>query len=85
MKYDELERITDKEHDRYGSFRYVFLDAEGDPITCYFNYDGCVEIDTRTYTYLTIGSIDLLRIQEVLEEAECIFDSEREEINNIIG
>jgi len=56
-----------------GSMSIKIVDAELDVIKCKFNFDDCVKIDTKDYTYLTLSRNNLYKIIDALEEAENIF------------
>jgi hypothetical protein len=53
----------------------IIIDDELDPIVCRFNYDGCVELDTTDYTYLSLSFENLKMLQKLLLKAEKHFDS----------
>ena len=56
-----------------GSISIKIVDAELDVIKCKFNFDDCVKIDTKDYTYLTLSRNNLYKIIDALVEAENIF------------
>jgi hypothetical protein len=45
-------------------------DAELDVIKCKFNYDRCVELDTDSYSYLSLSIDNLYRLIELIEKSE---------------
>jgi hypothetical protein len=46
------------------------VDAELDPVECKFNNDGCVEIETKGYTYITLTKENLQQLIDLIDEAE---------------
>jgi|TARA_R110000803_G_scaffold85218_1_gene151531 hypothetical protein len=66
LDFEELELAGEAET---GFYTY-FLDAEGDVVHIKFNYDDCVYLDLKDYTYLAIQSEVLYRLAELVEEAE---------------
>ena len=56
-----------------GTISIKIIDAELDPVLCEFNFDDCVKIDTKDYSYLTLSRNNLYKIIDALEEAEEIF------------
>lgn len=53
----------------------ILIDEEGDSIELTFNNDGCVDISTKEYTYLTLSRENLEQMQSLLDEAEEYFNS----------
>jgi len=50
------------------------IDEEGDKVECFFNYDGCIHIDTNKYTYLTLSYENLETMLKLTSEAECKYE-----------
>jgi hypothetical protein len=53
-----------------GTITTIFVDAEMDGIKCTFNYDRCVELDTKGYTYITLSIDNLYNLINLIEKAE---------------
>ena len=51
-------------------FHAVIADEELDEIECAFNYDNCVEINTESYSYITLSVNDLRTLLNLTMEAE---------------
>jgi hypothetical protein len=65
--YPQKEKLkTDKE----GTIRSLIVDAELDGIECTFNYDGCVQLNTDAYSYITLSIDDLYTLIDLTERAE---------------
>lgn len=75
---DSGELYTDKE----GTIRARIIDEEIDPIDVRFDYDGCVHIDTKEYTHITLSLDNLSELMGMIIEAEeeykVRFDKERQ-------
>jgi len=56
----------------------IIIDDELDPIVCRFNYDGCVELDTKKYTHLSLSFENLRMLKKLLSQAEKYFDNKYE-------
>lgn len=52
-------------------------DAELDRIDCTFNYDGCVQINTKDLTYITLTVDNLERLIYLIGKSEHIYDKGR--------
>lgn len=52
------------------TFTAQIVDEELDPIDCKFNNDGCVELDTEDYTYLTLSKQNLQLLLRLIRKAE---------------
>ena len=52
------------------------LDAEMDVIEFVFNNDGCVEIKTKNYSFISLSYENLQDLQDLIEEAD-VFYSEK--------
>lgn len=61
--------IKDKENNLSASI----LDAEGDEIECIFNYDECVEINTKELTYITLTIQNLYDLIDLIERSESFY------------
>ena len=48
----------------------LIVDIELDPIECSFNNDGCVELNTDKYSYITLSKQNLKQLQRLINEAE---------------
>ena len=46
------------------------VDVELDPLDCTFNGDGCVEIETKDYSYITLTRANLEVLKRLINEAE---------------
>ena len=72
-----LEKIYPKhgelQVDEQGGIHTIIVDEETDGFTCKFNYDGCVEIDTDGYSYITLNPLALRHLANLIEEAEKIY------------
>jgi hypothetical protein len=53
-----------------GTLTENILDAESDVIKCKFNNDGCVELDTDDYSFITLSVSNLYELIELIEKAE---------------
>lgn len=52
----------------------TIIDDELDPINCSFNNDGCVEIDTKDYSYLSLSVDNLKQLIKLISLAEKHFE-----------
>jgi len=64
--------------DKEGAIRTVIIDDELDGIECKFNYDGCVEINTEGYTYLSLSIDNLFQLASLIEKAEKMYKKRSE-------
>ena len=64
--------------DKEGAIRTVIIDDELDGIECKFNYDGCVEINTENYTYLSLSIDNLFQLASLIEKAEKMYKKRSE-------
>ena len=48
----------------------IIVDPEIDPIDCIFNNDGCVNLNTENYSYLTLSVENLENLIELIYESE---------------
>ena len=69
---DELK--TDKD----GNITAVIVDEELDAFECQFHNDGCVQIDTEGYGWLTLSKENLYKLMLMIEEAEEQYDENKE-------
>ena len=72
-----LERIY-PEHgklqvDEKGGLFAVIVDVDMDSYVCKFNYDDCVEIDMGDYNSISLERNSLIRLANLIEEAEEIY------------
>ena len=66
--------VTDKE----GTIRTTIIDAETDGIACKFNNDNCVEIDTSSYSYLTLSRDNLVELINMIDKADHMYEKRTE-------
>ena len=52
-----------------GIVKAQIIDGEIDPLNCYFNNDGCVIIDTKKYTYITLSKENLKELLKLINDA----------------
>ena len=64
---NEGELVIDE---NYTTMRIV--DAELDGIDCQFNGDNCVELNTKTYSYITLTEKNLLQLLDAIEEVKTL-------------
>jgi hypothetical protein len=64
--------VTDKE----GTITATIVDAEIDAIKCTFNYDGCVQLDTDEYAFITLSVDNLYKLIQLIEKAEKKYDKQ---------
>ena len=67
------------EKDSSGTYTAVVVDDELDPIKCTFNNDGCVEIDTEGYTYMSLSIENLYLMIELIKAAEDLYENESDD------
>lgn len=60
--------------DKEGTLSATIVDGELDAIECTFNYDGCVELNTKEYSYLSLSVSDLYKLIKLIEKAEKRYD-----------
>jgi hypothetical protein len=65
--------------DKDGNITATIVDAELDGIECQFNYDGCVQLETEGYSYITLSVDNLLKLVELIEKAERKYDKMNKE------
>lgn len=74
---DFLERIYPNNGkllvDEKGTINAVIVDEELDAIECKFNNDGCVEINTEEYSYLTLSRNNLIQLAKFIEQADKMY------------
>ena len=56
--------------DEDGNAEAQIVDIELDPIDCSFGNDGCVEIKTEDYSYITLSRENLYKLIELIDQAE---------------
>jgi hypothetical protein len=56
--------------DKEGTLKATIIDAELDDIQCTFNYDGCVELDTDGYAFITLSIDNLYQLIALIEKSE---------------
>lgn len=61
--------IVDKENNLSSNI----MDEEGDKIECRFNYDMCVELNTKDYTYVTLSIQNLYDLVDLIERSEYFY------------
>ena len=54
----------------------TICDIEGDPLNCKFNYDDCVQIDTKEYSYITLSKSNLYKLIELIEESDEVYENQ---------
>jgi hypothetical protein len=59
--------------DKEGTIHTTIIDEEIDGIECKFNYDGCVEINTENYSYLTLSVENLIQLVELIQKADNMY------------
>ena len=57
-----------------GTIKTKIIDAELDEIKCKFNYDDCVEMDTKDYAYITLSRENLLELLNAIDKAEALYE-----------
>jgi hypothetical protein len=60
-----------------GTIKTKIIDAEVDVIKCKFNYDGCVELDTDDYTYITLSKANLQDLIDSIDKVEALLYDKR--------
>ena len=50
------------------------IDPELDVLKCSFNYNNCVEIDTKGYTHITLSLENLRQLKKLIIESEIYYD-----------
>jgi len=73
---DELKQDED------GNITATIVDEELDAYKCRFNYDGCVQIDTEGYGWITLSKENLYRLMLMIEEAEERYEEQDDEADN---
>ena len=53
-----------------GGHSMTIVDIELDPIEVAFNHDGCAEIDTAHYSYITLSLDNLYQLALAIEKIE---------------
>ena len=56
--------------DKDGTLTAEIIDAEVDIIKCRFNNDGCVELNTDDYSFITLSVTNLYNLIDLIEKAE---------------
>ncbi len=62
--------------DELGTIHTTIYDEEMDGIECDFNYDGCVQINTDGYEYITLSPDTLRHLANLVEKAEKMYDKQ---------
>lgn len=57
-----------------GTIKTKIIDAESDVIKCKFNCDGCVELNTKDYTYITLSKANLKDLLNSIDKAEAEYE-----------
>jgi len=74
----EIEKVFFPESDKLvtyqGEARLQIVDAELDEINCVFNYDGCVQLDVKDYSYITLTPENLSLLKRSINKAEKYYD-----------
>lgn len=65
--------------DKQGGLHTTIVDAEMDGFKCKFNYDGCVEIETDGYSHIALDRNTLIRLANLIQEADKIYDKRTDE------
>ena len=60
--------------DKHGNITAVIVDEELDAYECQFNYDGCVQVNTKGYDWITLSKENLIRLIEMIDDAEEQYD-----------
>lgn len=68
------------QEDEDGLLTAEIVDEEIDNFKCSFNNDGCVEINTEGYEYITLSTEALLRLVMLVEDAEEIYTQKNNEL-----
>lgn len=66
------------QEDQEGTLTAEIIDEEIDNFKCSFNNDGCVEINTEGYEYITLSIEALHRLVMLVEDAEEIYKKNNE-------
>jgi hypothetical protein len=53
-----------------GTLTADIFDVESDIIKCRFNNDGCVELNTDDYSFITLSVTNLYNLIDLIEKAE---------------
>ena len=59
--------------DNNGGLYTIIIDADMDDYVCKFNFDDCVEIDMGGYNTISLEHNTLIRLANLIEEAEAIY------------
>jgi hypothetical protein len=62
------------QQDKHGNITAVIVDEELDAYECQFNYDGCVQVNTKGYDWITLSKENLHNLMLMIEEAEKRYD-----------
>ena len=62
--------------DEYGCYNATIIDAELDPVKCYFNYDMSVQLDTSKLSHVCLDINALERLIELILQTEELFENE---------
>ena len=65
--------------DKKGNITATIIDEELDSIECKFNNDGCVELDTEKYAYITLSASNLIALANLIAEADKIYSERTDE------
>ena len=60
--------------DKHGNITATIVDEELDAYECQFNYDGCVQVNTKGYDWITLSKENLIRLIEMIDDAEEQYD-----------
>jgi hypothetical protein len=55
---------------RKGIATATIIDEELDPIECAFNNDGCVQLKTDGYSYITLSVDNLFQLMDLIEDSD---------------
>ena len=69
LKEPQLEKNND------GAYCIDIIDEELDIIQCRFDNDGCVNINTEDYSYITLSEENIIRLLELIQETEELYGS----------
>ena len=69
-----FEQLTE---DANGTLQTQILDAELDAVNCTFNNDGCVYIDTKKLTYITLTQDNLTSLLSLIRQTEAIYEKKQ--------
>ena len=63
--------------DKEGTITTKIVDAESDLIIGNFNHDGCIQLDTKKYSYITLSIENLYEMISMIERAEKMYEKSK--------